>query len=464
MNSLTFYVFAFFILVSASESKPRDRCSDYSKLIELSTLFYEAQRSGDLPEETMRVKWRKDSTLNDRGNNGEDLTGGYFDAGDFVKFGFPMASAITVLAWGGIAYPEGYAKAGQTNYLLDAVKWGTDYFIKAHVSENEFYGQVGDGYADHANWGRPEDLNMARPAYSITTSKPGSDLAGETAAALAAASILFKDADSAYSEKLLTHAKQLFNFADKYRAVYSDSIPQAADFYRSWSGYNDELVWSATWLYKATGEESYLTYAKAGYSQYGFTNNKDVLSWDSKVGAIKVLLAQLTGDSTYINDVIKMCDYVINEVRKSPNGLTFFDQWGSLRHTSNAGLVCLQASDLDLPSDKKEAYFNHAKGQMDYILEKNGRSYVVGFGNNPPQRPHHRASSCPDAPATCDWNTFNSPEPNFHVLYGALVGGPDAPDDQYNDDRTNYVENEVAMDYNAGFQGLLAGLSVKQCS
>ncbi len=27
----------------------------------------------------MRVKWRKDSTLNDRGNNGEDLTGGYFD-------------------------------------------------------------------------------------------------------------------------------------------------------------------------------------------------------------------------------------------------------------------------------------------------------------------------------------------------------------------------------------------------
>ncbi len=47
--------------------------------IEYSTLFFEAQRSGDLPEETMRVKWRKDSTLNDRGNNGEDLTGGYFD-------------------------------------------------------------------------------------------------------------------------------------------------------------------------------------------------------------------------------------------------------------------------------------------------------------------------------------------------------------------------------------------------
>ena len=42
-------------------------------------MFFEAQRSGDLPEETMRVKWRKDSTLNDKGNKGEDLTGGYFD-------------------------------------------------------------------------------------------------------------------------------------------------------------------------------------------------------------------------------------------------------------------------------------------------------------------------------------------------------------------------------------------------
>ena len=53
-----------------------------------------------------------------------------------------MAYAITFLAWGGIAYPEGYANSGQTNYLLEAVKWGTDYFIKAHISPNVLYGQV----------------------------------------------------------------------------------------------------------------------------------------------------------------------------------------------------------------------------------------------------------------------------------------------------------------------------------
>ena len=49
---------------------------------------------------------------------------------------------MTVLAWGGISYKEGYQAAGQYDYLLDAVKWGTDFFIKAHVADNEFYGQV----------------------------------------------------------------------------------------------------------------------------------------------------------------------------------------------------------------------------------------------------------------------------------------------------------------------------------
>ena len=49
---------------------------------------------------------------------------------------------MTVLAWGGIAFKEGYQAAGQYDYLLDAIKWGTVYFIKAHVADNEFYGQV----------------------------------------------------------------------------------------------------------------------------------------------------------------------------------------------------------------------------------------------------------------------------------------------------------------------------------
>ena len=38
-----------------------------------------------------------------------------FSAGDFVKFGFPMASSVTMLAWGGISYQQGYSEAGKFN-------------------------------------------------------------------------------------------------------------------------------------------------------------------------------------------------------------------------------------------------------------------------------------------------------------------------------------------------------------
>jgi hypothetical protein len=54
-----------------------------------------------------------------------------------------------------------------------AVKWGTDYFLKAHTAPTELYGQVGLGDLDHSWWGRPEDMTMPRPAYMIDTSKPG---------------------------------------------------------------------------------------------------------------------------------------------------------------------------------------------------------------------------------------------------------------------------------------------------
>ena len=92
--------------------------------------------------------------------------------------------------------------------------------------------QVGDGQLDHQFWGRPEDMTMARPAFSISPSNPGSELAGETAAALAAASILFQPSNGEYSAKLLEHAKQLYDLANQHRGNYAVAIPNAKDFYK----------------------------------------------------------------------------------------------------------------------------------------------------------------------------------------------------------------------------------------
>ena len=90
-------------------------------------------------------------------------------------------------------------------------------------------------------------------------------------------------------------------------------------------------------------------------------------------------------------------------------------------------------------------------------------SFVVGYGPKYPKKPHHRSSTCAAKPAKCDWSTFKGQQDNAFVLKGALVGGPKEPNDQYKDDRNDYIMNEVATDYNAGFQGVLAGLHMKKC-
>ena len=51
---------------------------DYNQVLELSILFFEAQRSGKLPASN-RIPWRGDSALDDGSDVGVDLTGGWYD-------------------------------------------------------------------------------------------------------------------------------------------------------------------------------------------------------------------------------------------------------------------------------------------------------------------------------------------------------------------------------------------------
>ncbi len=249
-----------------SGGRPQTGAFNFAEVLQKSLWFYDAQRSGKLPDD-FRIRWRGHSGLNDGGDAGLDLTGGFYDAGDHVKFGLPMAFSLTMLAWGGVEYADAYAETRQMAPLLEVLKWGTDYLMKCHVrnpdgSTAAFYGQVGDGHADHSYWGRAESMTMSRPAFKIDAANPGSDLAAETAATLAATSMLFQTPEPAYAALLLDHARALYAFADAHRGKYSDSIPNAADFYKSWSGYQDELTWGAIWLHRATGEAAYLTQGK----------------------------------------------------------------------------------------------------------------------------------------------------------------------------------------------------------
>ncbi|WP_229691500.1 glycoside hydrolase family 9 protein, partial [Sphaerisporangium melleum] len=438
---------------------------NYGEALQKSLFFYEAQRSGDLPASN-RVNWRGDSGMNDGRSAGLDLTGGWYDAGDHVKFGLPMAASATMLAWGGVEYRDAYQSSGQLTYLLDNLKWVNDYFIKAHPSPNVLYGQVGNGGTDHAWWGSAEVMPMERPAYKIDASCGGSDLAGETAAAMAASSMVFRPTNAAYADTLVTHAKQLYTFADTVRKNYSDCITDAASYYKSWSGYNDELVWGAAWLYRATGDTSYLTKAESSYDKLGTEpqsttrSYKWTIAWDDKSYGAYALLAKLTGKQKYIDDANRWLDWWTvgvngQKVNYSPGGEAVLDTWGSLRYAANTAFVALVYSDwLTGDATRKTRYHDFGVRQINYALGDNPRrsSYMVGFGANPPRNPHHRT-------AHGSWsNSLNEPADSRHILYGALVGGPKSADDAYADSRSDYVMNEVATDYNAAFTGALARL------
>ena len=53
-----------------------------------------------------------------------------------------MAWSVTTLAWGVIEFRDAYVEAGEFRNVLNSLKWVTDYFIKAHTSKYELYGQV----------------------------------------------------------------------------------------------------------------------------------------------------------------------------------------------------------------------------------------------------------------------------------------------------------------------------------
>ncbi len=443
---------------------------NYAEAMEKSLFFYDAQRSGDLPED-FRVEWRGDSALNDGAAEGIDLTGGFYDAGDHVKFGFPGAFSFTILGWSLVDQRNAWIEISQHDELLDLLRWETDYLIRAHVRDGNgntlaFYGQVGSGHLDHAFWGPPENMTMNRPAYKVTRDVPGSELTAESAAALAAASLAFAPEDAAYSAELLDHARALYTFADTYRGRYVEAINDATSFYNSWSGYQDELVWGALWLHRATGEQAYLDKAEQYFSEYHETafqsstahgNFHWTMNWDDKKYGSVVLLAAITGKAKYREYAEKWLDYWSvgyngQRIHYSPGGQAHLDQWGSLRYSANTAFLALWYADTVRDHDGQ--YRALGETQINYALGDNPeqRSYVVGFGDNPPINPHHRAAHGSQT------NNIHSPTNNQHVLWGALVGGPGQPNDgaSYQDDRNDYQANEVALDYNAGYTAALA--------
>ncbi|CAI9105391.1 OLC1v1004302C2 [Oldenlandia corymbosa var. corymbosa] len=274
------------------QRQPRRSAShNYKDALTKSIMFFEGQRSGKLPP-NQRITWRKDSGLSDGSAANVDLVGGYYDAGDNVKFGFPMAFTTTMLSWSVIEF--GGLMKGELMNAKEAIRWATDYLLKATAKPDTIYVQVGDATKDHACWERAEDMDTPRSVFKVDKNNPGTEVAAETAAALAAASLVFRKCDPTYSKTLVKRAIRVFEFADKYRGSYSNGglRPWVCPYYCSVSGYEDELLWGAAWLHKATKNAKYLNYIQVNGQTLGASEMDNTFCWDNKHAGARILLSK----------------------------------------------------------------------------------------------------------------------------------------------------------------------------
>ena len=416
---------------------------NYAKLLQYSMYFYDGNMCGDDVDSASAFDWRGDC------HTGDEVVGGFHDAGDHVKFGLPAGYSAATLGWGYYEFKDAYDSLGQTAHLKEITNRFCKYFKDCTVlsgdTVSKFCYQIGEGGGgnDHGYWGPPEtqeSIKGSRKAF--WTSNGASDIAAEYAAALAVNYLNFGNAED------LKYAEALYNFSTQYNQCATEG---ASGFYSS-DTYEDDQAWAAGFLYLATKDDKYKNFMDNFFA----TGNREwgevytPLGWSNAESGAAALYGEIAGDWKWANSYVSK-----NCTDKSTFWMPSWASWGSARTNTAMQLVAMVIS-----KHTDNDYSDWCKAQMGMILGDNstGKNLVVGFNENSPKYPHHRAASG-HAYTSSDEATPAWDEANSHVLVGALVGGPSSSDfSTYNDTIKDAQLNEVALDYNAAFVGAAAAL------
>lgn len=101
----------------------------------------------------------------------------------------------------------------------------------------------------------------------------------------------------------------MFEFGDKYRGKYDESVSVVKRYYASVSGYKDELLWAALWLYKATDNEEYLKYVIDKADSFGGTGWAiSEFSWDVKYPGLQLMASMVSKCYSVSNYILYFID------------------------------------------------------------------------------------------------------------------------------------------------------------
>ncbi|KAG4939198.1 hypothetical protein JHK85_045924 [Glycine max] len=361
----------------------------YASALELDLQFFDVQKSGKL--EKKRVWWRGDSGLRDGSEENLDLSKGMYDAGDHMKFGFPLAFTATMFSWAILEYGDRMDAVKQLHYALDSLKWITDNLVNAHPFPEVLYIQSflqcrhpSSGFGDELLWAGTWLYHATKdPSYLNCVTEQNEKAFGNL-------EILSWDDKHAATQVLLSRV----NFFG------ASNIPDAE---------NLDLQ-----MYRETAE--ILMCMLLPDSPTATTNRTEsgliwVVPWNS---------LQLSVASVFLAVLYR--DYML---------------------TSQTEILYCSGK-LYKPVDLRK--FSISQFQADYVLGENPMkmSYLVGYGTQYPKYLHHRGSSIAvNATTGCKdgFKWFESPHPNPNVAFGALVGGPFF-NETYNDFRNNSMQSE----------------------
>ncbi|MDR0984775.1 MAG: glycoside hydrolase family 9 protein [Ruminococcus sp.] len=468
---------------------------DYASALQASLYLYDANYCGEDVGEKSGLTWRDDCHTYDKeilvDGVPTDLSGGFHDAGDHVKFGLPAAYSAFTLGLAYKQFPNSFDSTKQTAHLETITDHFAEYFRKCIIYNEDgtvktFVYQVGTGTPDHNYWGSPEDQPQDSgrvDAYTTNEKNICADILGATISALAI------NYDNFGNEADLKAAQDLYAYLDTFREVIVNDTSDDTDDLEVVSKVPEYVRWE-----DATNQNSpfdYISLAAATMKVADPANTATYDSLDNPANAMGIneiykgyYPCNWDGVHGFYNlmagNLSAVTGNVLDNLGVGQEYTTNFhstQKWGNARLNASLQFLGLIA---DKVGGGTTTYGEWARGQMDYLFGDNpqNQAYVVGYDYNPDVKyvkyPHHRASDGgTTSPGAWNENWYDTnadgtwtPKAGInivqteqkYVLIGALSGGPEDASGLFIDSTNNYIGNEVAIDYQAGFVGALAGL------
>ena len=296
------------------------------------------------------------------------MRGGWYDAGDYIKFTLTTAYSSYLMLKSYEINPllfqtKKYSKT-ELNDLLDEAAWGLDFLLKTYQDSTEFIIQVA-GHRDHQQGDRmPEydELNGQRECYSAFSPTQ----MGYTAAALALGANIFKDIDSTRAKNYKKSAIKIFSRARNLKECYW--VKQGWEtFYADKTPY-DNLLLAAIELHKLTNKDYYINDINK------FTDLSKQGYWASWANSNTLAHSQISNTSPYGKLDLDFFKDISNEqgnIWQVPHKYT----WGSLY----SFLSVANSSLLYHLTTESNNYDKQIWSVLDYSLGKNnwGMSFIA---------------------------------------------------------------------------------------